>query len=135
MTGGLVQEFHHTILPSVTPLATVVLSVLAMLVSGIGSVSDNFQENVWIKNYRILCLFRALYPFLQFFCSYHDCQLAYLILPGYSESSKFRKILNFQNSNLETGNIPTKYNNFMLKWSTLFKLSCYSLPKFTILKP
>ena len=52
MTGGLVQEFHHIVLPSVTPLATVVLSVLSMLVSGIGSVSDNFQEKLWIKKIR-----------------------------------------------------------------------------------
>ena len=48
MTGGLVQEFHHTILPSVSPLATVVLSVLSLLVSEMGSVSDNFQEKVWV---------------------------------------------------------------------------------------
>lgn len=33
MTGGLVQEFHHTILPSISPLVTLVLTVLSILPS------------------------------------------------------------------------------------------------------
>jgi len=32
MTGGLVQEFNHAVLPSVSPLATMILSALAMMV-------------------------------------------------------------------------------------------------------
>ncbi|XP_071086972.1 dolichyl pyrophosphate Glc1Man9GlcNAc2 alpha-1,3-glucosyltransferase-like [Haliotis cracherodii] len=31
MTGGLVQEFRHTVLPSVSPLATMLLTLLAMM--------------------------------------------------------------------------------------------------------
>ena len=33
MTGGLVQEFQHTALPSVPPIATFVLTGISMLVS------------------------------------------------------------------------------------------------------
>ena len=32
MTGGLVQEFHHSILPSVKPLDTAILTLLSIVV-------------------------------------------------------------------------------------------------------
>lgn len=35
MTGGLVQEFQHSVLPSVSPLATLVCTLLSILVSAI----------------------------------------------------------------------------------------------------
>lgn len=33
MTGGLVQEFEHSVLPSVTPTVTLVCTLLSILVS------------------------------------------------------------------------------------------------------
>lgn len=36
MTGGLVQEFEHSVLPSVTPAVTLVCTLLSILVSRAG---------------------------------------------------------------------------------------------------
>lgn len=36
MTGGLVQEFEHLVLPSVTPAVTLVCTLLSILVSRAG---------------------------------------------------------------------------------------------------
>lgn len=40
MTGGLVQEFQHAVLPSISPSVTLVCTVLSILVSHRDSLSD-----------------------------------------------------------------------------------------------
>lgn len=43
MTGGLVQEFQHTVLPSISPSIALVCTVLSILVSLIGSLVKIFS--------------------------------------------------------------------------------------------
>lgn len=51
MTGGLVQEFQHTVLPSVTPLATLICTFISILVR----TNDGFWKlNVFCPWYVLL---------------------------------------------------------------------------------
>lgn len=48
MTGGMVKEYSYTVLPTILPLVTVVITVLAMLVSTFDLHSDLNLLNLYL---------------------------------------------------------------------------------------
>ena len=98
MTGGLVQEYQHTMLPSVPPIATLIATVLSILVSG------SFVPMGWglLK----LCLFiHYFYELILIVDRCHCMAIALKCMTSFQYSEKLAKTMELRKLVTPTPNI------------------------------